>query len=156
MPDDPMQQLNLPAYGHRLKEEDGHFLIFDEVRRKYVALTPEEWVRQHFIHYLLNHKQVPAGLLVLEKKLVMNTMTRRPDILVHDRGGRPWMIVECKSHVIRISQETFDQVARYNSVLKVPYIVVTNGMLHFCCQMDYQRKTYRFLDDIPAYPAMAP
>ncbi|MCK4569900.1 MAG: type I restriction enzyme HsdR N-terminal domain-containing protein [Bacteroidales bacterium] len=149
-----MQELNLPPYKFRLKKEDGQLRIFDEVRKKYVVLTPEEWVRQHFIMYLVEHKKVPLGLIVLEKKLIMNRMSRRPDILVHDKQGEAVMIVECKASEIKITQDTFDQLARYNSVLKVPYLVVTNGMQHYCCRMDYQGNTYRFLEDIPEYKEM--
>ncbi|MCK5766487.1 MAG: type I restriction enzyme HsdR N-terminal domain-containing protein [Bacteroidales bacterium] len=149
-----MQELNLPSYEFRLKKDDGQVRIFDEVRKKYVALTPEEWVRQHFIMYLINQKQVPAGLIILEKKLIMNKMSRRPDILIHNRQGEAVMIVECKAPEVNISQDTFDQVARYNSVLSVQYLVVTNGLQHFCCQMDYKGNTYRFLEDIPEYNEM--
>ncbi|MCD4725934.1 MAG: type I restriction enzyme HsdR N-terminal domain-containing protein [Bacteroidales bacterium] len=146
-----MQDLNLPPYDFRISKKDGQFRIFDEIRKKYVALTPEEWVRQHFIMYMVNEKQVPAGLIVLEKKLILNTMTRRPDILIHDRQGKPLMIIECKAPEVKISQDTFDQVARYNSVIRVPYLVVTNGLQHYCCLMDYNRQTYKYLEDIPDY-----
>ncbi|MEA1898853.1 MAG: type I restriction enzyme HsdR N-terminal domain-containing protein [Bacteroidota bacterium] len=149
-----MQELNLPSYEFRLKKEDGQLRIFDEVRKKYVALTPEEWVRQNFIRYLVDKKQVPAGLVVIEKTLLMNTMSRRPDILIHDKQGNPVMIIECKAPEVKISQDTFDQIARYNSVLRVPYLVVTNGMQHFCCLMDYPNSSYRFIEDIPDYPDM--
>ena len=149
-----MQELNLPSYEFRLKKEGGQLRIFDEVRKKYVALTPEEWVRQHFIMYLIKQKQVPAGLIILEKQLIMNKMSRRPDILIHNRQGEAVMIVECKAPEVNITQDTFDQVARYNSVLSVQYLVVTNGLQHFCCQMDYQGNTYRFLEDIPEYNEM--
>ncbi|MCK5079444.1 MAG: type I restriction enzyme HsdR N-terminal domain-containing protein [Bacteroidales bacterium] len=149
-----MQELNLPSYEFRLKKDDGQVRIFDEVRKKYVALTPEEWVRQHFIMYLINQKQVPAGLIILEKQLIMNKMSRRPDILIHNRQGEAVMIVECKAPEVNITQDTFDQVARYNSVLSVQYLVVTNGLQHFCCQMDYKGNTYRFLEDIPEYNEM--
>lgn len=100
---------------------------------------------------MVNEKQVPAGLIVLEKKLILNTMTRRPDILIHDRQGKPLMIIECKAPEVKISQDTFDQVARYNSVIRVPYLVVTNGLQHYCCLMDYNRQTYKYLEDIPDY-----
>jgi len=146
-----MQDLNLPSYDFRLKQEDGQNRIFDEVRKKYVALTPEEWVRQNFVRFMINEKSVPAGLIIMEKKLVMNTMTRRPDVLIHDRKGNAVMIIECKAPEIKISQDTFDQIARYNSVVRVPYLVVTNGLQHYCCEMDYQHNTYRFLDDVPDY-----
>jgi len=149
-----MQELNLPSYEFRLKKDDGQVRIFDEVRKKYVALTPEEWVRQHFIMYLIKQKQVPAGLIILEKQLIMNKMSRRPDILIHNRLGEAVMIVECKAPEVNITQDTFDQVARYNSVLSVQYLVVTNGLQHFCCQMDYKGNTYRFLEEIPGYNEM--
>jgi hypothetical protein len=146
-----MQELNLPSYEFRLKKEDGQIRIFDDVRRKYVALTPEEWVRQNFIRFLIDKKAVPAGLIVLEKSVVLNTMSRRPDILIHDKQGNPVMIVECKSHDVKISQDTFDQIARYNSVIRVPYLVVTNGIDHYCCRMDNQKNTYKFMKEIPDY-----
>ena len=149
-----MQDLNLPPYDFRISKEDGQFRIFDEIRKKFVALTPEEWVRQHFIMYMVNEKQVPAGLIVLEKKLILNTMTRRPDILIHDRQGKPLMIIECKAPEVKINQDAFDQVARYNSVIRVPYLVVTNGLQHYCCLMDYGGQTYKYLEEIPDYKTM--
>jgi hypothetical protein len=149
-----MQALNLPPYEFRTKKENRNLRIFDEVRKKYVALTPEEWVRQHFIMYLIKEKQVPASLIILEKKIIMNSMSRRPDILIHDRQGKAIMIVECKAPEVKISQDTFDQVARYNSVIRVPYLVVTNGLQHYCCRMDYDNSSYDFLEDIPAYAEM--
>ena len=149
-----MQELNLPSYNFRLKKDDGQNRIFDEIRKKFVALTPEEWVRQHFIRFLIDKKNVPAGLMILEKQIIMNTMARRPDILIHNKQGEPILIVECKASEVEITQDAFDQIARYNSVLKVPYLVVTNGMRHYCCRMDYRDNTYRFLEDIPDYDEM--
>ncbi|MEN8224874.1 MAG: type I restriction enzyme HsdR N-terminal domain-containing protein [Bacteroidota bacterium] len=151
-----MQELNLPSYEFRLKKTEGQLRIFDEIRKKFVVLTPEEWVRQNFISYLRDQKSVPAGLIILEKKLVMNTMTRRPDIVIHNRQGKPVMIVECKAPEVKISQDAFDQIARYNSVLRVPFLVVTNGMQHYCCRMDYKANSYRFLEDIPGYEEIIP
>ena len=149
-----MQDLNLPSYDFRISKEDGQFRIFDGIRKKFVALTPEEWVRQHFIMYMVNEKQVPAGLIVLEKKLILNTMIRRPDILIHDRQGNPLMVIECKAPEVKINQDAFDQVARYNSVIRVPYLVVTNGLKHYCCLMDYGGQTYKYLEEIPDYKTM--
>ena len=149
-----MQELNLPSYEFRLKREDGQQRIFDEVRRKYVALTPEEWVRQNFIKFLVDKRAVPMGLIVLEKQLFMNTMSRRPDILIHNNQGKPVVIIECKAPEIKISQDAFDQIARYNSVIKAPYLIVTNGLTHYCCLMDLQHNTYNFLDEIPDYSVM--
>ena len=149
-----MQELNLPSYQFRLRKEKDQFQIFDEIRKKYVALTPEEWVRQHFVMFLVNVKQVPASLMILEKRIVLNTMSRRPDILVHNNKGEPVMIVECKGPEVDISQDVFDQIARYNSVIKARYLVVTNGMKHYCCQMNPGDNTYHFLQDVPAYVDM--
>jgi len=149
-----MHELNLPSFDARLKRDGEKIRIFDTVRKKYVACTPEEWVRQHFIHYLISEKKTPTGLIVLEKQIVYNTMTRRPDILVYDRQSKPVLIVECKAPDVSISQDTFDQIARYNSVIKAPYLVVTNGMKHYCCKMDHGSNSYSFLDDIPDYEKM--
>ena len=149
-----MQELNLPSYDHRLKKDGEQQRIFDPIRKKYVALTPEEWVRQHFVNFLITNKNVPAGLVVLEKKIILNTMTRRPDILVYDKKGVPVMIVECKAPEVKTSQDTFDQIARYNSVIRAPYLVVTNGLQHYCCQMDHENNSYRFLEDVPDYEEM--
>lgn len=146
-----MQELNLPSYQYRLRKQNDQIQIFDEIRKKYVALTPEEWVRQHFIMYLIEQKKVPASLMILEKQITMNTMSRRPDILIHDKAGTPVMIVECKAPEVEISQDAFDQIARYNSVIKAPFLVVTNGMKHYICRMDLKDNTYRFLEDVPAY-----
>ena len=150
-----MQELNLPSYDCRLKKDGGHVRIFDLIRKKYVALTPEEWVRQHFINFLISEKNVPASLMILEKKITMNTMSRRPDIVLHDKNGKPVMIVECKAPEVKISQDTFDQIARYNSVIKALYLVVTNGLKHYCCKMDHSNNSYQFLEDIPDYLDMS-
>lgn len=146
-----MQELNLPTYDYRLKKDGEQVRIFDPLRKKYVALTPEEWVRQHFVNFLLTEKKVPSGLVILEKKIIMNTMTRRPDILVYDKKFDPVMIVECKAPEVKISQDTFDQIARYNSVIRAPYLVVTNGLKLYCCKMDHEDNSYQFLEDVPDY-----
>ncbi|MEE4257543.1 MAG: type I restriction enzyme HsdR N-terminal domain-containing protein [Bacteroidales bacterium] len=149
-----MHELNLPSFDARLKRDGEKIRIFDTIRKKYVACTPEEWVRQHFMHYLISVKNTPTGLIVLEKQIVYNTMTRRPDILVYDRQNKPVLIVECKAPDVPISQDTFDQIARYNSVIKAPFLVVTNGLKHYCCKMDHDSISYRFLEDIPGYGEM--
>ena len=146
-----METLNLPTYSFSVKSEAGRTYIFDSIRKKYVVLTPEEWVRQHLVNFLITEKKVPAGLIVLEKKIIMNTMKRRPDILLYDNKGKPVMIVECKAPEVTISQDTFDQIARYNSVIRAPYLVVTNGLKHYCCLMDHQHNSYQFLEEIPDY-----
>jgi len=150
----PMQELNLPSFEFRLQKDDGQVRIFDVIRKKFVVLNPEEWVRQHFIHYLIEYKRVPAGLIILEKTITLNTMSRRPDILIHDRQGKAVMVVECKAPEVKVSQAAFDQVARYNAVLRVPYLVVTNGLEHYCCRMEFARNTYTFLQEIPDYSSM--
>ena len=148
---DNMQELNLPPYFFRIKEEGGVKRIFDPIRKRYLFLTPEEWVRQHFVQYLVQVKKIPASLIQLEKGLVLNSLRKRADILASDSQGRPALIVECKAPSVKIDQDVFDQVARYNFVFKVPYLIVTNGMNHYCCLIDHTENTYRFLDNIPMY-----
>ncbi len=146
-----MQKLNLPDFKFRFRENKGREEIFDPVRKIFVALTQEEWVRQNFIQYLAVKKKVPLSLIGVEKTLTLNTMTRRSDILVFGNSGLPVMVVECKAPNIEISQLVFDQVARYNITLKVKYLVVTNGLNHFCCLIDFGKETYSFLEDIPGF-----
>ncbi len=148
------QALNLPAYPVRLRQTGGQEEIFDSVRRKYVVLTPEEWVRQHFVHYLTTTKAVPISLVAVEKSLVLNTMKKRADILVYGTKGLPLLMVECKAPAVKITQKTFDQVARYNITLRVPVLVVTNGMEHFCSLIDFENSGYAFLEEIPDFSAL--
>ncbi len=146
-----MLQLNFPEYTFTTQMHSGQKMIFDVIRRKYVVLTPEEWVRQHFIHHLVNEKHVPETLIAIEKKIVFNQLLRRCDLVVYNRKHKPAMIIECKAPTIRISQKTFDQVVRYNMVLNVKYLVVSNGMDHYCCRIDYNNLTYEYVDSIPDY-----
>ncbi len=146
-----MLQLNLPEFKFRFKENNGRQEIFDPVRKIFVALTQEEWVRQNFIQYLAHEKKVPLSLIGVEKALTLNTMTRRSDILIFGKKGLPVMLVECKAPTVEISQATFDQVARYNISLKVKYLVVTNGLNHFCCLIDFKKSAYSFIEEIPDY-----
>lgn len=146
-----MQQLNLPTYQHKIKIEGDKKLIFDIIRKKYVALTPEEWVRQNFIHYLINEKNYPASLIAVEMALKVNTVTRRCDIALYNKKGKPFVIVECKAADVKISQKTFEQIAGYNIELQVDYLIVTNGINHYCCKIDYELNTFNFLKDIPDY-----
>jgi hypothetical protein len=146
-----MQKLNLPDFEFRFRENKGRDEIFDPVRKIFVALTPEEWVRQNFIRYLAAEKKVPLSLIGVEKTLTLNTMTRRSDILVFGNSGLPVMVVECKAPNIEISQAVFDQVARYNITLRVKYLIVTNGLNHFCCLIDFENETYSFLEEIPDF-----
>lgn len=146
-----MQQLNLPEYAFRIKTEDGKTMIFDAIRRKFVALTPEEWVRQHFIEYLKNEKNYPASLMAVEKQVTINQMQRRFDLLVYSRSHQPCLIAEFKAPDVKITQEVFDQVVRYNMALKVAGIIVSNGLQHFACKMDYANNKYSYLREIPGY-----
>ena len=146
-----MKQLNLPQYSFKITGKEGQEMILDPIRRKYVRLTPEEWVRQNFVQYLVNEGKYPAGLLGIEKIFKFNKVKRRFDILVHNRSGEPVMIVECKEPDTKIDDKIFDQIVCYNMGLKVPYIVVTNGLDHYACKMNYQESKYDFLLVIPLY-----
>lgn len=149
-----MDQLNLPAYAYRSRFQDGKEEIFDPVRSKFVALTPEEWVRQHFINYLTSVKRVPPTLISVERTLIYNTMKKRADILVYSRKATPLMMVECKAVSVEIAQKSFDQVALYNLTMKVPYLVVTNGLVHICSKVDFETSSYTFLAEIPGFEEM--
>jgi hypothetical protein len=149
-----MQKLNLPEYDLKLKEESGRTLVFDPFRSKYLVMTPEEQVRQLFARYLVEEKQYPASLMATEYALTLNKMSKRCDILVFDRKGHPVVLVECKSPDVRIGREVFDQVARYNMVFRVAYLLITNGLKHYCCRVDHQAGSVEFLDDIPVYSAL--
>lgn len=146
-----MQTLNLPTYQFQLKSKENKTLIFDKFRKKYVVLTPEEWVRQHFSYFLLKEKKYPESLIAIEKQLTINKLKKRSDILVFNNTGTPEIIVECKAPNVVINQATFDQIARYNLTLKANYLVVTNGLEHYYCKMDFEKESYVFLRDIPDY-----
>ncbi len=146
-----MKELNLPAYSFRISGKEGSETILDPLRKKYVKLTPEEWVRQNFIQYLINEGGYPPGLMGVEVMFKLNKLSRRVDILIHNREGKPVMIVECKAPEIKINDTVFDQIVVYNLGLKVPYIVVTNGIDHYACKMDYTTNKYEFLLVIPLY-----
>jgi hypothetical protein len=146
-----MQKLNLPSYKFKLKSSENKTLIFDKLRKKFLVLTPEEWVRQHYVYFLIEEKKYPISLIALEKQLTINNRKKRTDILVYNSKGNPEIIVECKAPSIKITQDTFDQIARYNLKLKANYLVVTNGLGHFYCKMDFENETYIFLNDIPNY-----
>jgi hypothetical protein len=146
-----MGKINLPAIDCKTRNESGRTEIFDIIRRKYVLLTPEEWVRQHFIHYLINQKNVPQSLIAVEQPLNVNRMKKRADITVFGKRGKELLIVECKAASIKIDQKVFDQIARYNLALKVKYLVVTNGIEHYICRVDFEKNSYIFLEEIPDY-----
>lgn len=149
-----MCSLNLPNYPHKIKQENNKAYIFDFLRKKYLVLTPEEWVRQHFVHYLINHKNFPASLIVIEKGLKLNEMQKRADVLVYDKTRNPMVLVECKATTVKITQKTFNQIACYNMVFKVPYLIVTNGLQHYCCKIDFNKQSFVFLEDIPMFDEM--
>ena len=146
-----MQQLNFPVCSFKFKSKENKYSIFDIVRKKYVHLTKEEWVRQHVIHFLVYYKHYPVSLMAIEKKLTVYGLTKRTDILVYDQHGIPYLIVECKAPDVNINQEVFDQIARYNLELNAQFLMVTNGMDNFYCKMNHVDKIYRFLESIPNY-----
>lgn len=146
-----MQKLNLPEYAFRTKTEDGKHFIFDGIRNKFVVLTPEEWVRQNFIQYLKNEKKYPGALMSVEKQILVNNNQRRFDLLIYTRNGQPHLIAEFKAPKVKITQETFDQVVRYNMSLRVERVVVSNGLQHFACEIDYIKNSYSYLPEIPVF-----
>ncbi|TVZ55447.1 type I restriction and modification enzyme subunit R-like protein [Lutibacter sp. Hel_I_33_5] len=146
-----MQKLNLPAYKFKLKSNENKTLIFDKLRKKYVVLTPEEWVRQHFVEFLIQEKKYPVSLIALEKQLTINNRKKRTDILIFSADGTHNIIVECKAPSIKISQDTFDQIARYNLKLNANYLIVTNGLEHYFCKLDVENEAFIFLEEIPDY-----
>lgn len=126
-------------------------MIFDIIRKKYIVLTPEEWVRQHFIHFLISGKGYPRSLFKIESSLSFNKLQKRSDILVHDRQGKPWMLVECKSSSLKLSQKAFNQIAVYNMTVGAKYLAVTNGMVHYCCEAPALGTESKFLDVFPEF-----
>jgi len=146
-----MMQLNLPPYQIRVREVNGRKQIFDVLRRKYIALTPEEWVRQHFIHYLIEHKSYPATLLANEVPLQVGEKKVRADSVLYDNQLRPRMIIEYKAPTIPLTQKVFEQISVYNLLLHVDYLIISNGIDTYICKMDYDSQTYTFLEAIPDY-----
>lgn len=146
-----MTALNLPSFDYKIKKEKDRLFIFDIIRKRYIALTPEEWVRQHFVSYLISYKGYPLGLIGNEISLRLNGQNRRCDTVIYDIYGSPLMIIEYKAPHITLNQEVFDQVIRYNIALKVKYLVVSNGINHYCCVMDYDDMCPHFLKEIPDY-----
>ena len=149
IPDLP--ELNFPYSKFKIKEEEGKLHIFDDSRKKYIALTPEEWVRQNCLHYLRDHKKYPISLLAVEKGIKVNNQHLRYDIVAYSKNAKPVLLVECKAPDVKISQSTFDQIAVYNMELKVPFLLVTNGVQHFCCIVDFEEKRFQFLKEVPDF-----
>ena len=146
-----MTVLNLPSFDYKIKKEKDRLFIFDIIRKRYIALTPEEWVRQHFVSYLISYKGYPLGLIGNEISLRLNGQNLRCDTVIYDIYGSPLMIIEYKAPHITLNQEVFNQVIRYNIALKVKYLVVSNGINHYCCVMDYDNMCPHFLKEIPDY-----
>lgn len=148
-------QLNLPEHKFKIKDTARGLAIFDELRARYVALTPEEWVRQNFVAFLITHKGFPAALMANEVSMVQNGIKRRCDTLVSGSDGSTLLIAEYKAPSVAITQQVFDQIVRYNMVLRARYLIVTNGLQHYLCTIDYERNTYKFVSHIPAYDEIA-
>jgi len=146
-----LQELNFPKFSFRFKNSENKISIFDVIRKRFVILQPEEWVRQHCVHYLIENKGYPKSLINVEKELTVNKMRKRYDIVVFNSDGSIYLIVECKSPKIVINQNTFDQIAQYNLSLNASYLMITNGLNHYYCQMDFNEEKYNFLKDIPEY-----
>lgn len=153
-----LPRLNFPEYNFKLQKAspDGQSIkIFDKIRGKYVLLTPEEWVRQHLIQYMLSEKGYPSGLLSVEKKIKVNGLTKRTDVLVYDKKGLPLLLAECKAPQVSIDQKVFDQAARYNMVLGVQYYVLSNGIQTICCKVDHELQKYQFLEEFPSFTSLS-
>ena len=146
-----MQTLNFKKYPLRLKNSENRWWIFDVIRKKFVVLQPEEWVRQHWVHHLIEEKGYPKSLINVEKKLVLNGLTKRYDLVVYDSYGAPQVLIECKAPNVKISQASFDQIAQYNSIINSPLLMVTNGINHYFCKINSENNSYQFLKDLPEY-----
>ena len=147
-----MQQLNFPTYQFRFKNSENKVAIFDQIRKKFIILTPEEWVRQHVIQFLLEDKKYPHSLINVEKVLKVNGLRKRYDIVVFNPDGSIFILIECKAPSIKISQVTFDQIARYNMTMQAQFLMLSNGLNHYFCKMDFDNERYLFLPDLPVYP----
>jgi len=150
-----MQSLNLPVFPFKVADQEGKKMIFDSFRKKYVALTPEEWVRQHFLAWLHFHKGYPVGLIAVEVSLLYNNLKKRADAIIYGKNGQALMMVECKAPEVRITQDVFDQIARYNFSFGVRYLAVTNGIDHYCCIRTDNGQQWTFLDEIPSYDKLS-
>jgi len=151
-----MQKLNLPEYSFRIKTAEGKSQIFDSLRKKFIRLTPEEWVRQNFVQFLITEKKYSPSLIVVEAGVKVNNNPQRADLVVFDRQGSPVLAAEFKSPDVKISQQTFDQIVRYNMQLKVKFLIVSNGMEHYCCSINYAENSYAFLQEIPYFVDVLP
>ncbi len=146
-----MKNLNFPSYNFRIKNSENNTYIFDVIRKKFVVLQPEEWVRQNCIQFLINEKNFPVNLINVEKVVKINGLNKRYDIIAYNSDGSIFLIVECKAPEVKISQSAFDQIARYNLTLKASYLMVTNGLNHYFCTIDHNLGIYNFLKELPSY-----
>ena len=146
-----MHPLNLPSYDFRIERSASKLMIFDPIRKKLVTLTPEEWVRQHFLYYMVYELGYPRSRVRVESGTTYNKLSKRSDILFYDHELKPLVLVECKAASVTINQRTFEQVSVYNRTLKAPVIMVTNGLVHYACKVDHQKGSYHFMEAIPAY-----
>ena len=146
-----MQKLNFPTFTFRFKNSENKVAIFDEIRKKFIILTPEEWVRQHVVQFLFQEKNYPKSCINVEKLIKINDLNKRYDIVVYQPNGELFLLIECKAPEVKIAQQTFDQIARYNLVLKAKYLMVTNGLNHYFCQMDFENEKYVFLKELPEF-----
>ena len=144
-------KLNLPEYSFTIRQNKTRKEIFDPIRGKYVTLTPEEWVRQNFIRFLIEEKNYPSSLIAIEKGLTVNKKPRRFDAVAYDKTGMPLVLIEFKSANVAITQKVFEQIAIYNQLLKVKYLIVSNGLKHYCCKVDFEKRSIRFLENIPEF-----
>lgn len=149
-----MQKLNFPSYTFRFKNSENKVSIFDAVRKKFIILTPEEWVRQHVVQFLLEEKKYPKSLINVEKVLLVNGLRKRYDVVVFNPDGTIFILIECKAPEVRITQAVFDQIARYNMTLEAEYLMVTNGLNHYFCLMDFENEKYEFLKELPNYKSL--
>ncbi len=146
-----MQKLNFQLYNFRFKNSENKVSIFDEIMKKFIILTPEEWVRQHVVQFLLEEKKYPKSLINVEKVLKVNGLRKRYDVVVFNSDGSIFILIECKAPEVKIAQTTFDQIARYNMTMKSEFLMVTNGLNHYFCQMDFENEKYQFLPELPMY-----
>jgi len=146
-----MQNLNFPNYSFRFKNSENKVSIFDIIRKKFIILTPEEWVRQHVVQFLLEEKRYPKSLINVEKVLMVNGLRKRYDVVVFNPDGTIFVLIECKAPEVKISQAVFDQIARYNMTLDADFLMVTNGLNHYFCKMDFENEKYEFLRELPDY-----
>lgn len=152
-----MHVLNLPSFELRFREGSGNTTeVFDPVRKKFVKLTPEEWVRQHLLNYLIFHRHFPSGLIGVEVLLNYHDLRKRSDIVAFDRQGEPLLVVECKAPTVALNQDVFYQIAMYNRALSGKYLVVSNGLVHYSCQIDTDHSIWRYLNEIPDFTQICP